>query len=75
MLHRSTVDSQTYELLQKLFSISIIGNHFALAGGTALALQIGHRTSIDLDVFNPGIFDVKELEIILSDTKDIHFQP
>ncbi len=74
MLHRSTVDSQTFELLQKLFSISIIGNHFALAGGTALALQIGHRTSIDLDVFNPGIFDVKELEIILSDTKDIHFQ-
>ncbi|MBI3194522.1 MAG: nucleotidyl transferase AbiEii/AbiGii toxin family protein [Ignavibacteriae bacterium] len=24
-----------------------------LAGGTALALQVGHRTSIDLDFFNP----------------------
>lgn len=36
---------------------------FKLVGGTALALQIGHRISIDLDLFDPGSFD----ENILSD--------
>jgi hypothetical protein len=37
--------------------------NFKLVGGTALALQIGHRISIDLDLFNPNSFD----ENILSD--------
>jgi hypothetical protein len=35
------------------FSQSAIGSHFYLAGGTALALQIGHRHSVDLDFFSP----------------------
>ena len=30
---------------------------FKLDEGTALALQIGHRISIDLDLFNPNAFD------------------
>ena len=34
------------------FSQSKMGNHFYLAGGTALALQIGHRRSVDLDFFS-----------------------
>ncbi len=55
-----------YELLQKIFKTVIIKNGFALAGGTSLALQIGHRNSIDFDIFSPDQFDVKELEIILS---------
>jgi hypothetical protein len=33
---------------------------FFLVGGTALALQLGHRVSIDLDLFTPQPFD-KEL--------------
>jgi predicted nucleotidyltransferase component of viral defense system len=32
-----------------------------LAGGTALALQIGHRISVDLDFFTQEQFDAKEL--------------
>ena len=28
-----------------------------LAGGTALALHLGHRISVDLDFFNPEVFD------------------
>lgn len=32
-----------------------------LAGGTACALQIGHRISVDLDFFTPEEFDAKEL--------------
>ena len=35
------------------FSQSGIGARFYLAGGTALALQIGHRRSVDLDFFSP----------------------
>lgn len=34
------------------FSQSEIGKQFYLAGGTALALQIGHRRSVDLDFFS-----------------------
>lgn len=32
-----------------------------LAGGTACALQIGHRISVDLDFFTPQEFNAKEL--------------
>jgi predicted nucleotidyltransferase component of viral defense system len=34
------------------FSQSELGKQFYLAGGTALALQIGHRRSVDLDFFS-----------------------
>ena len=37
-------------------------NEFYLAGGTALALQIGHRKSIDFDFFAKGTFSVKKLQ-------------
>ncbi|MFT7033245.1 MAG: putative nucleotidyltransferase component of viral defense system [Cyclobacteriaceae bacterium] len=36
-----------------------------MAGGTALALQIGHRISIDLDFFSEHGFDEKHLVNIL----------
>lgn len=34
---------------------------FALAGGTALALRLGHRISVDLDLFSPESFDSEQL--------------
>jgi hypothetical protein len=34
---------------------------FVLVGGTALALHVGHRKSIDLDLFSPAGFDSTEL--------------
>jgi len=34
-------------------------NQFYLAGGTALALQIGHRQSVDFDFFSDKTFDVR----------------
>jgi len=34
------------------FSQSEIAEHFYLAGGTALSLQLGHRSSVDLDFFS-----------------------
>ncbi|MBA3013100.1 MAG: nucleotidyl transferase AbiEii/AbiGii toxin family protein [Desulfobacula sp.] len=39
--------------------LASLKNEFYLAGGTALALQIGHRDSIDFDFFTTGDFDTK----------------
>jgi len=39
------------DLLRSLGALPFI-SHFYLAGGTALALQLGHRVSVDLDFFS-----------------------
>ncbi len=45
---------------------------FYLVGGTALALQIGHRHSIDLDLFTTESFDKPDLLDLLNDNfKDV----
>lgn len=36
-------------------------NDFILYGGTALALRLGHRKSVDFDFFSPKPFDPEEL--------------
>src|SRR5580698_4105775 len=41
----------------KLFPALTAFDGFYLAGGTALALQIGHRLSIDFDLFRYGLID------------------
>jgi len=58
MLQLSTIDSTTLELLKKLMCLDDFVN-MRLVGGTALALQIGHRKSIDLDFF--GDIDFKNI--------------
>lgn len=50
MLYYKTVDELTLNLLREIQTDSRF-NEFLLVGGTALALQIGHRISIDLDLF------------------------
>ena len=50
MLYLETVDSSTLELLKKLQRLPVL-EQTRLVGGTALALQLGHRKSIDLDFF------------------------
>ena len=50
MLQISTVQPSTLELLRKLQKVEILQST-RLVGGTALALQLGHRFSIDLDFF------------------------
>lgn len=55
MLSYQTVEPHTLELLKELSAVPEF-SALRLVGGTSLALQYGHRTSIDLDFF--GIFDV-----------------
>lgn len=44
----------TTEQLQLLPSIAKFNRTFYLVGGTAIALHLGHRRSIDFDLFTPG---------------------
>ncbi len=60
MLHKETIESGTLELLKKVQSLDLLSD-FNLAGGTSLALQIGHRVSIDLDLFTQKDFDTNEV--------------
>jgi Nucleotidyl transferase AbiEii toxin, Type IV TA system len=54
-------------------------NDFSLVGGTALSLRLGHRKSIDLDLFNVNKFSVRELRAgimkRLSDRVTFHSSP
>jgi len=45
--------TEDMRLILMEFSRSRVSKSFYLAGGTALALQIGHRLSVDLDFFSP----------------------
>ncbi|WP_240625398.1 nucleotidyl transferase AbiEii/AbiGii toxin family protein [Spirosoma pollinicola] len=67
MLHPSTVEPATLELLKRLMQQPILKS-FALAGGTSLALQFGHRLSVDLDLFTNQSFSEQELfdELLLN---------
>jgi hypothetical protein len=50
MLHYKTVEKSTLELLKKLMDDNFLKD-FALVGGTALALRLGHRISADIGLF------------------------
>ena len=60
MLHYKTIAPKTLELLKNIQRIAIFKN-LRLVGGTSLALQIGHRISIDIDLF--GSIDSDSFEI------------
>ncbi len=60
MLHQSAVDESTLELLRQLQQKDYLKG-FYLVGGTALALMMGHRKSIDLDLFSNFSFDTSQL--------------
>lgn len=52
MLHKSPdiIAPETFSLIQELQSLPELKD-FYLVGGTALALKLGHRNSIDIDLF------------------------
>ena len=65
MLSYGTVEPHTLELL-KIFMRQECFAPLRLVGGTALALQYGHRQSVDLDMFGPVQFDSLEIRGILN---------
>ena len=56
MLFKETAAPQTLDLIKRFFKDSRL-DEFVLVGGTALSLQIGHRVSLDIDLFNVKPFD------------------
>ncbi len=55
----NSVDQQLLLLIDSLSASSDIATHFYLAGGTGLASQLGHRTSVDIYLFTPDPFNVE----------------
>jgi predicted nucleotidyltransferase component of viral defense system len=64
MLHKSAVQPELLRVLEQLMKIEAFSN-LRLVGGTALALQIGHRESIDIDLFGTIDFEEEEKNIEL----------
>lgn len=58
MLYPQILSKNQQEALAKL---DVLGKDYYLAGGTALALQLGHRTSLDFDLYNINHFSNEEL--------------
>ena len=54
------IDPETFRLIQQIQAIPELSK-FYLVGGTSLALQIGHRNSIDIDLFTNEPFDTDEV--------------
>ena len=65
MLQEETIKDNTLELLKKLQREETLSTT-RLVGGTALALQIGHRISVDLDLFSKEPLDINAIEQILT---------
>jgi len=62
MLHKNAfiVTPDTFNLIRELQMIPELKD-FHLVGGTSLALQLGHRNSIDIDLFTQNDFDDTEI--------------
>lgn len=80
MLHFETIEPATLELLKSIQAIPEL-NQTRLVGGTSLALQLGHRKSVDLDFFGDVPYDTNALVsmlmplgkvTVLKDSTNIH---
>lgn len=72
MLYKSStiLSPKTFQLIQKLQKLPELEN-FYLVGGTALALQIGHRNSVDIDLFTQSDFNGDDILSALAHTYDV----
>lgn len=59
-LHVETVSRDMWSLLQRLMADEALKG-FVLVGGTSLSLKMGHRKSVDIDLFMDGDFDAPSI--------------
>ncbi len=80
MLHYETINAETRNLLESLQKLDAL-KEMRLVGGTALALQTGHRISVDIDLFGPLTTETMDINSELrstgrvsqiKDSKNIH---
>jgi hypothetical protein len=62
-MHRNILKKEQVELLPL---IKIFKKDFYLAGGTAIAVHIGHRYSLDFDLFTSGDIKRKGLKMLMA---------
>jgi hypothetical protein len=67
-MHNEIISSQQSDLIPYLKKFK---RSFYLVGGTAIALHIGHRQSIDFDLFTPVVLDKLRIK---SKLKEIPFE-
>lgn len=60
-MFKETLSPQAFQLLKRICQDDTFQN-FHLVGGTALALQLGHRKSKDVDFFSPVGFEANLVE-------------
>ena len=71
MLHAETLEPGTFVLLKRIQALPFMADT-RLVGGTALALLLGHRKSVDLDFF--GSWEPKDqLQSTRKDFVDLYF--
>ena len=70
MLRKETIEPGTLELLKELMQDEHLKDFF-LVGGTALSLHIGHRASIDIDLFSLNSFDEKKMLAYLEQKREL----
>lgn len=70
MLHYEAIYPETLELLND-FSNQGELEQFFLVGGTAIALHIGHRISVDLDFFTKKDINTDNLKFFLRNNYDL----
>ena len=73
MLHSDVLTPCALDLLDRIQRSETFA-HVRLAGGTALALQLGHRTSIDLDFFGQEALDPLDVEQELKNDGPVAFR-
>ena len=71
MLQIKTVDQSTLALLKSLMELPCL-SEYRLVGGTSLALQLGHRKSIDIDLFGATSFNEINLQDELKTLGEVH---
>lgn len=67
-LYYNTVNKDLKDALIRLMSLDKLSD-FRLVGGTALSLQIGHRMSIDIDLFTDAEYGTIDFEAIDNDLR------
>lgn len=70
MIHVETVSAATLELLKELMQLPAL-EKFALVGWTNLSLRLGHRISIDLDLFTNEAFDSNKVLAALEEKYNV----
>ncbi len=73
-MHYNTISESLHKILQRLMQEEVFSN-FRLVGGTSLSLQLGHRISVDIDLFSDqqyGSIDFKKIDSFIEKTFPFH---